>query len=295
MVEIKNSTEILEAYRKKDECFQLIKDLATSISEIQQEKHKTAGEIRDIYAVIMKNLSTTKKMIGQERVVEEGSSGYGGKDNPRVDEFYVNTEGISYNYYYKSWSGGSDRSQYIHKDNFNLAQFFSHLIEIKKTLFEDLISVLKENKADIVKKFLEKIELVDLDDTHQKELEKPKPIVVKEHLYNRGDYNNDTDKEDNDYTFTHFYSNSPSNINLTIMNEDGKLDRGYNTPNISTISLSLNDRLKLEQVIEEVKLYYEEYKAKEIQKLNNIRLLLEDVRVKFAPYLMLLELKKGNK
>jgi len=172
-------------------------------------------------------------------------------------------------------------------------------VSVPLTNAEKLMGAIpREDKKEILRKFWEKIEQVDVDNAYEYALKSP--ITIPLSMLNFQSMKFELNKIGQmrqekiaDLIVTWLYSKDPATIQL-LENDPKQVTTNFHRNEYSQIDLrnpDLSDRMLISLFYTDVKKFYEEYQASEQVKLEKLQNFIDDLKSKFKANLILESLK----
>lgn len=249
-----NSNKIVKAIRGSKEKFDTLKSISQEILEVRKLKKKQEKFVEKSYNIVLRNLASSKKEV----IIKDINS-----LNDKGKIYSVSKSGIS-----KKYSSYSQNA-----DNINQGNFFKSLIEVKENL-PAFLKVLSLNKKTILKKFIEKANLLE----EKKATSIPMEIEI--------DW---VDRKKYIDIMKVYYTQDV----IIVFGSDE-----WNSDKVNTIDLGFQDYAIIEQLYNQIKRVLEMELKQNTKELDNMKKFLVDIDKKFSKYIksveILNELSKGD-
>lgn len=246
---LQNSDTIAQANINNLDKVENLSKLVEKVEELRLERRDSQIKIKRIYKILFKDFSS-KRVITEIKFNESEHQWY---KNQRLvfgkEGFYV---------LYQGWKNSKPIEEF--EELKKLSNFIPNILSL----------ITKEDKKEIVKRFLEEIANLNLND------------VIIEMPFERKLI------RDN---FEQFES-------LSLLSSMGRSNKvnilGKEIQEQFDISYNLNSMIYIEQIYEELVVLYNQLIEKSQIEVNNTKQLVENLRTKFSDELMLQELEKTN-
>ena len=277
---------ILDAFSQEDGKMHELREKAIMVDKILKDKLELMKEARRIYSIVFKNFISVKKSVLTNF----------GKDH---EEIFLNRDGISVKSSYGHNSVYIDSANNSHRDFFAYLKRLKEDVTVPLTAVEKLMAAIpREDKKEILRKYWEKIEQVEVENNYEYELKTPTTIPLsmlnfqsmKFELNKNGQMHQEKIA---DLIVTWLYSKDPSTVAL-LESDPKKVATNFHRNEYSQIDLrnpDLSDRMLISLFYTDVWIFYEEYRASEQVKLEKLQDFVEDIKCKFKNYLVLESLK----